>query len=53
MSYLAVILGLYWGNGKENGNCYLGCRVSGLGPGFGVWGLRVWGLRVEGLGIKG
>ena len=27
-----VILGLYWDNGKENGNYYLGCRVWGVDP---------------------
>ena len=26
-----VILGLYRGNGKENGNYYLGIRIQGLG----------------------
>ena len=24
-------IGLYWDNGRENGNCYLGFRVKGLG----------------------
>ena len=31
MGYIGVlgyILGLYWDNGKENGNYYLGFRVS-------------------------
>ena len=25
--YIRVILTLFWDNGKENGNCYLGFRV--------------------------
>ena len=29
--YIGVILGLYGDNGKENGNYYVGFRVSGLG----------------------
>ena len=38
-----VILELYWDNGKENGNCYLGSglRIKDLGfigSGFGIWG---------------
>ena len=28
--YLGLILGLYWDNGKENGNYYLGFRVLDL-----------------------
>ena len=31
------LLGLYWDNGKENGNCYLGFRVLGLGIEYGVY----------------
>ena len=34
ISYIRYILGLYWDNGKENGNYYLGFRICGLG--FGV-----------------
>ena len=45
-----VLLGVYWDNGKDNGNYYnglywgLGFRVQGLrievwGSGFRVWGL--------------
>ena len=37
-------MGLCRDNGKENGNYYLGFRVSGL---------RVWGLGFTGLGFKG
>ena len=33
---LGVILGLYWDNGKENGNFCLGFRV------YGIYGLY-WG----------
>ena len=48
-----VLLGLYWDNGKEDGNyyilyrvpLYLACRVLGLRVlGFGVWGFRVLAL---------
>ena len=46
--YVEVIVGLYWGNGKENGNYYLGLRglrgLRGLGfrgVEFGVYGLGV------------
>ena len=50
-----VLQGLYWDNGKENGNYYLGFgvwgfRVSGF-QGFGVQGVR--GLRVESFGVQG
>ena len=30
MESTIVILGLYWDNGKENGNYYLGFRVWGI-----------------------
>ena len=30
LPYIRVILGLYGGNGKENGNYYLGFRVLGF-----------------------
>ena len=49
---IGVILGIYWDNGKENGNYYLGfmglgSRVSGLEVwefgSLGVWG---WGWRI-------
>ena len=36
---IGSILGLYRDNGKENGNCYLGCGFLGLplvGPGQGL-----------------
>ena len=26
--YIGGLLGFYWDNGKENGNCYLGFRVK-------------------------
>ena len=38
--YLGIILGLYWGNGKENGNYH-----------FRGLGLRGLGLRVQGFGF--
>ena len=28
MGIIGYILGLYWDNGKENGNYYLGCRIK-------------------------
>ena len=50
-----VILGLYWGNGKENGNYYNGLGLYGvLGVGLGRLGLRVKdvGFRVQDLGLR-
>ena len=41
---IRVILGLYWDNGRENGNYNLEFRVSGLGCRIQDLGFRVWDL---------
>ena len=37
---IRVILGLYWDNGKQNGNYYFGFRVEGLGCGLEIGELK-------------
>ena len=45
---IGIILGIYWDNGKENGNYYrvwgLGLRVLGFGLGVHDLGFRAWGF---------
>ena len=46
---MRVILGLFWDNGKQNGNYFLGFRVSGIGQYKGYGGV-MFGENQMGLG---
>ena len=51
MGYIRVILGLYWDNGKENGNYYTGLyRAWATRP--RDFGLRDLGFRLLGFGFR-
>ena len=51
---LGIMLGLYWGNGKEKGNYYKDSSIPGtrLGFPFEGSGERALGFRASGLGLK-